>query len=108
MRRRHHVAAVGEQRSVCAPLAALEKMAQEVAEYATVHATLKRLGVKIRFEGLHTTVASFLESAHFTFAEFNSRVRTVLSDADDGLLFDGTGRIYFDGDGRGPYSRSPV
>ena len=92
---------------ICAPLARLEMRAQEVIEYALVHATVKQLGAKIHFEGLPTIVSSFLESAHFTFAEFNNCVHNILNDDDD-LEIDENDRVYFDDDGRGPYSRSPI
>ena len=92
---------------ICAPLARLEMRAQEVIEYTLVHATLTRLGAKLRFEGLPTIVSSFLESAHFTFAEFNNCVHDILND-NDNLEFDEFDRVYFDDDGRGPYSRSPI
>ena len=108
MRRRRYVVAVGELcEHICAPLARLEMRAQEVLEHALVYATLKQLGTKLRFEGLPTIVSSFLESAHFTFAEFNEGVHKILID-DDHLEFDENDRVYFDDDGRGPYSRSPI
>ena len=89
---------------VCGPLADLEMRAQAVIEYASVHATLKQLGSKIHFENLPKMVSCFLDSASFSFQEFNKAVHDVLN---DDLEFEND-RVYFDDDGRGPYSRSPI